>query len=465
MTLQIVASAIMFVIALFVGFNHLLFYLYSKKEKENKYFSYVCFTIATYNLFSTFFYNSESLEEAICLQRGQFAAIAMMSFAIYYFVLKKINKKFKFYDYAILGFNTAFILLPWIPSTLLLHISNPAIRTISFLGTNLTFFEADLGIFIILMLAAVFVQIIVCICYMVKYYIKEKNREFLIFGIGLIIFGVFATADIFNALGLIHTIYLTEYGFFSIVIIMDIFLIASFIKIYNKDKIINMELEKKVEDSISEITTLNNQLSKSNKDLKEKNSELKLLTEKDSLTNLLNHSAFQTRLEELINMANCKNFSISLAMIDIDNFKLINDSYGHQRGDKILSRFANVLKENLRDFDIKARNTLGDAEQRKIQPSQTTLRSYDIAGRYGGDEFSIALPYCSKEEAEIVIKRIFEKTELISQSVLPITISCGVCYTEINSLTCSKNLIKLADTALLEAKAAGKDTYRIVKYK
>jgi len=115
---------------------------------------------------------------------------------------------------------------------------------------------------------------------------------------------------------------------------------------------------------------------------------------KDGLTGLSNHRFFQTYLRTEI--VGRENRGFSLLMIDIDNFKTLNDRLGHQAGDKMLERIADVILSN--------------------------IRSSDVAARYGGEEFALVLPGLGPEDALKVAERI----RLAVKRECEITVSTGV---------------------------------------
>ncbi|MBN2653329.1 MAG: diguanylate cyclase [Spirochaetales bacterium] len=462
MTSHGIAVGIMGSVAVYAGICHLIFFIFSKKEKDNLNFAFVSLSVAAYNFFCAFFYNATSIKEAIWLQRGQFSTIALMSLSFLFFIIKKTRKKMSIHDYIFFIINFAFIFLPWINHPLFLDSENPAVKAINILGNPIVYYESEPGILLILELLTVFIQVAFFISYCIRYYMKIKDSEMLIFAIGFSFFGIVASLDILTASGLMKMIYLTEYGFFSLILIMDYSLVIEFVKAFHKDRKLNVQLEKMIRDSIKKIKELNQQLIEGNEDLENKNTTLKLLAEKDSLTGLLNHTTFQNRVNELASMANNHFFPITLAMIDVDNFKSINDNLGHQQGDKILTTIAEIFRSDLRTSDIKSRYTMN----KKEETLQKTLRNYDTAARYGGDEFSIMLPYCDKEGAEIVINRIFEHIRKIrDDDNKSITVSCGICHTSPGDIIDASKLIKFADIALYKAKLAGKNTFTTVAYK
>ncbi|MFH0920221.1 MAG: GGDEF domain-containing protein [Fibrobacterota bacterium] len=154
------------------------------------------------------------------------------------------------------------------------------------------------------------------------------------------------------------------------------------------------------------------------------------LTLHDGLTGLFNHAyCFQTIGVELARYTRYKTL-VSLMMIDIDDFKELNDRDGHQEGDRILALIGSIIK--------------------------TTARELDVCCRYGGEEFALILPSTDATEAGVLAERL--RTEIASrlQGVLPVTVSIGVasCGKEIRT---PQTFVKKADDALYQAKRNGKN--------
>lgn len=154
----------------------------------------------------------------------------------------------------------------------------------------------------------------------------------------------------------------------------------------------------------------------------------------DGLTRLFVHRHFHERLEEEINRAKRYNSRVSMLMMDLDNFKDFNDSYGHQFGDRVLRDISNLIRSNVRECDI--------------------------ASRYGGEEFAIMLPQAEKDKAVIVANRIKNKIEKhrfdFQNKDIFLTISVGV--SSFPDEAYDKNsLIEIADKRLYEAKRMGRN--------
>lgn len=147
-----------------------------------------------------------------------------------------------------------------------------------------------------------------------------------------------------------------------------------------------------------------------------------IYTYKDELTNLWNRKYLYTRLDDEIKKMN-KNKVISLAIIDIDNFKCVNDNYGHLFGDKVLKELAQILQNN--------------------------LRKSDIIARWGGEEMMAVLPKADAEGAIKVFDRVRVRIEQYDFGCR-ITVSGGIAT--INEVIEPDKLIEMADKALYKAK-------------
>lgn len=171
-------------------------------------------------------------------------------------------------------------------------------------------------------------------------------------------------------------------------------------------------------------------------DLKAKIAELERVTIIDNLTGLYNQRYLYDTLVREYNRCERFNLKLSLIMIDIDNFKEVNDTYGHQRGDTVLREIGKLL--------------------------QVTLRGYDFGVRYGGDEFIIVLSQNTIIGAHIVaerIRRIIEGSPMLRElnGGHCITASVGLATYPDDTTGGYEDLIKKADNALYKAKGEGRN--------
>ena len=161
---------------------------------------------------------------------------------------------------------------------------------------------------------------------------------------------------------------------------------------------------------------------------------------RDHLTKLYNRLYLEEEMPKEIERARRYSYPVSLIMFDLDGFKEINDCYGHQMGDEVLKRFADLLRSR--------------------------IRTTDIPVRYGGEEFIVVLPHTYGEEAYKVAERIREDfhrmTMEVHKNVLVLTVSAGVATLEGRDITL-KDLINMADRAMYRAKKLGKNRVEVYR--
>jgi diguanylate cyclase (GGDEF)-like protein len=149
----------------------------------------------------------------------------------------------------------------------------------------------------------------------------------------------------------------------------------------------------------------------------------------DGLTAIANRRTFESTLEREIARAGRHKEPVSLVMVDIDNFKALNDTHGHQMGDEVLRNVAAALACECREFDL--------------------------AARYGGEEFALILPGCTSEESVVIAER-FRRVVSAAPAIVPITASAGVA-TYPDHARDAPDLVRVADAALYESKRSGRD--------
>lgn len=182
-------------------------------------------------------------------------------------------------------------------------------------------------------------------------------------------------------------------------------------------------------------------LEKSNEVLREEVTKWKRKARYDDLTGLLRRETFNNILKRFITRSNRTNTPLSYVLIDIDHFKKINDSYGHDKGDEVLREVSDILRTSVRDTDISTRK---------------------FVGRYGGEEIVVVLPNTDVAGAKIVGERIRKKVEEhFKAKNLAVTISAGVSSYSPKSSEDESEVVdvlyKTADDKLYTAKKTGRN--------
>jgi two-component system cell cycle response regulator len=164
--------------------------------------------------------------------------------------------------------------------------------------------------------------------------------------------------------------------------------------------------------------------------------EMEQMATTDGLTHIANRRAFQETFEREVARSIRSGEPISLLMIDIDNFKVLNDTYGHQVGDEVLRQVAAAIQAGSRDIDT--------------------------AARYGGEEFAVILPGCGSRDALVSAERLrrFVNDSFVGRAV---TVSAGAA-TFPDQASTAEALVKAADNAMYRAKRAGRNRVRVAEF-
>jgi two-component system cell cycle response regulator len=209
----------------------------------------------------------------------------------------------------------------------------------------------------------------------------------------------------------------------------DVIAITGFQTEYNYTDIIALGAS----DFISKPINMNEFEAKIKRILRERSmrAELKQLSTRDSLTGLYNRRYLDENLRNEAIRASRQHYDLYLLLIDIDNFKIYNDKYGHQQGDRLLQELAQIISRNIRD-------------------------NVDSAYRYGGDEFAVTLLHANPRQALMVADRFCR--EYNKKNLIPTSLSIGIAKLKNSSSDLARDLnsmVREADQALYLAKNNG----------
>jgi two-component system, cell cycle response regulator len=186
---------------------------------------------------------------------------------------------------------------------------------------------------------------------------------------------------------------------------------------------------------VDELDLMNKKLNAITAELNRKNALLEDLAVKDGLTDLYNHRYFHEFMQKQVLHARRYSRPLSIILLDIDRFKTLNDTYGHQMGDQVLKSLAGILRDS--------------------------VRKSDIIARYGGEEFAILMPQTDIQGAAVAAENIRLKVQQLripapADNIIQFTISLGVAQLS-NAMEGDTGLIGAADTSLYQAKRSGRN--------
>lgn len=236
------------------------------------------------------------------------------------------------------------------------------------------------------------------------------------------------------------------------VIMRDMNWMARQIEIREKDlrKAVNdlSESRRKISDQNEYLKQINLQLAATRNNLQEKTRELELsfrqmevMAMTDPLTGMANRRCFFSNLQHQFTSLICSCPPISLLILDIDRFKSVNDTFGHESGDIVLKEIAGLIRES--------------------------TRAGDLAGRIGGEEYAVLLPDTSSHQAVEIASRIKKRVAehifcLPDSKQIALTVSIGICTLSQHACLDRRNIYGFADQALYHAKRSGRN--RIAVY-
>ena len=183
---------------------------------------------------------------------------------------------------------------------------------------------------------------------------------------------------------------------------------------------------------------LHSELLKANEKLEKQSQELFSLATTDPLTGLLNRSELQAQAKKVIYDVSRNLSTFALLSIDVDFFKRVNDTFGHQAGDKVLESLANLFNEE--------------------------LRSNDLIARMGGEEFVLLLQDVDQKTAFQLAEKLRKNIEKTSIDDIKVTVSIGLVVTRKNAYVDLDMLLKSSDDALYDAKKSGRNRTSVAQF-
>ena len=271
---------------------------------------------------------------------------------------------------------------------------------------------------------------IIYVFYVLSKAVKKREEGAGLFLFFITLFCIAVISDILYINGLIEVGPFTPFAFFIFIFFQAFLLLKKFVASF--DKVEHLAIKNKaISSELKELNTdLEKKIDERTAELKIKNEKLAELAVTDGLTGLYNHKHSYERLDVEIGRAKRYNTNLTIGMFDIDHFKSVNDTYGHQTGDEVLKIVADCISSSIRDIDV--------------------------AGRYGGEEFIFIMTNSDKKGTMVCFERIRKKVEALtfSEENLKVTISCGLA--EFNTETAAE-LINIADQRLYIAKESGRN--------
>ncbi|MGM0366085.1 MAG: diguanylate cyclase, partial [Actinomycetota bacterium] len=410
-------------IILALSVYHLLFFIYRKRDRAHLYFSIAGFLIFMHTVLEAnktygLILPSISLQAEENIQTVLLMLVLPAVISSLYHIFNRTFSRhvLHFFSLATLASVLAIIILPF-------SAENPVWPVYGF----------------IIFLGAVFVL------YVLVKNIAAKNFDALIILLGAAFFISAIIHDFLIDYGLIDSNKLFYAGWVLFLSSISVIIARQFSNSYRRVEILSgqlnkknidlkhayHEIEKRVEKRTDELNIAKRKLEKANEQLKKDKKLFKFLSITDGLTKLYNHSHITYLLEQEISRSKRYGNRFSVFMMDVDYFKAINDTYGHQAGDRVLKDMGMLVR--------------------------SSLRKSDIAGRYGGEEFLIIMPETDLDSGFLIGERLRIAIEKNKWDIdrLRVTVSGGI--VEYDGSFGYRDILNRADNLLYRAKEKGRN--------
>ncbi len=419
---QLAYELLLFGSLLVMGVYHLVLYRYRKKELSLLYYALFCLLISIRTLLvgSGFliqifpFFNWELAHKIQTLSYYTGVLLLLLFFQELYtqYVSKAVVKASTLF----VGVIGAVVLL------------TPA-RIFTLINPLFQVFTLLLSLYILMILFKIYRK-------------KEAGAKFIVFGYVFLIITVFhdlifhsiLMSDFHFLNRFILTGNLSSFGLLMFTLTHSFVLAFKYAKTFNQNEEMTVELrnlnenlEALVENRTEDLQESYQKIEEQKWVLEKTNRKLQMMSQRDGLTNVWNRRYFDEALLLEWRRASRYQESISLLFLDIDNFKIYNDNYGHQEGDRCLQQVATILQEHVQ-------------------------RSADVVARYGGEEFVILLPGTDQKGAISVAETIRKSVESFG-----VTVSIGIASMVPSSQVSPDDFIHMADQAMYKAKEKGKN--------
>ena len=301
---------------------------------------------------------------------------------------------------------------------------------LSALLTPVSFFSPFMPIF---QLFAIFVLLYMTFGIILAVIRKKKHAKLML--IGTLVFLLLALNDILLNLELIDSVSLTNFGLVAFVMCQNYVIYSVFIAASKENQYLNIKLQQRNQELEKFSISLEHQVTLRTSELANVNKKLQSLANEDPLTGLLNRRGLMQHIEQAKVNYDQNKQPFCLVLIDFDEFKQLNDTLGHDIGDKVLSSSSDVIRDS--------------------------IRAEDTAGRWGGEEFLVLIANTQIDIAIEIAERIRKDVEhKISFKVnQKVSITVGIAQCEVNESI--ESCLKRADNALYKGKARGKNLVQV----
>lgn len=405
-------------VCLYAGLHHLVFFLRRPGAWTQLLFSALCVTHTSYFIVQGLWYSSTTAEQALPLVQYAYSIISLiLAIQLWFFYLycdKSFHVRWCVLGTIIFG---AFSITMLFPSPLFLSMESAHLKTFTFLNlVDLQAYEFLPGTLGDAFLLCMFLEMMFLLFVVCRYYLKRFSTLLMPMPCAWAVVVLCGLYDALSATGLTTTIYLSEFAYLLLILAMAYRLTNDFINAMDEVERLNTHLDEIVMQRTRE--------------LEDKNMELEVLSTTDQLTGLYNRRHAEQTLQRTLNQCERYGTPMSIILADIDHFKSVNDTYGHDVGDKVLIKVSLAIEK--------------------------TIRNTDTAARWGGEEFLILVPETETELCSTLAERLRENIQNGNHDHgSTVTASFGIASHQPGDTLSA--LIKRADAALYTAKGNGRN--------